>query len=68
MDRSYLFAPGHNAKLLTRVHIDPAHLKDGRFDIAAAGTIATATRRRPRRSSATWWSTAPEPEPQPPLK
>ena len=30
--------------------------------------IATATRRPPRRRSATWWSTAPLPDPQPPLK
>ena len=30
--------------------------------------IATDTRRPPRLSSATWWSTAPLPEPQPPLK
>ena len=29
---------------------------------------ATATRSLPRRSSATWWSTAPLPDPQPPLK
>ena len=30
--------------------------------------IATDNRRPPRRRSATWWSTAPLPEPQPPLK
>jgi len=30
--------------------------------------IATATRRRPRRRRATWWSAQPVPEPQPPLK
>ena len=30
--------------------------------------IATASRRRPRRSRATWWSAQPVPDPQPPLK
>ena len=29
---------------------------------------AIATRSSPRRSSPTWWSTAPVPDPQPPLK